>query len=542
MNRSMMPKQVMAYNQGGIASFIPQQTQIMGQPHRLAYVNPQEEQMMLNQGGAGTPGPGGIPAYWTLTEPSTWAGGSNYEKGAGYQGLGNFNASDNIGTGGNSASDEASDKKAQEARMAARAAANNDDNNTQTMTIGEYTDSLYAPGSNSNQTSNDNVGFVDSLAMGFGFKDKTPAYYATTANTIAASQGPKAAQNYLNRLSDDGTISANDWQNFSDASSQVPINETLQNVGNNDNNNDNTVVVDDGTVDDGTVDDGTVDGEEEIQYTQMKPFYGGYQPSTRADTLVPSQGRGIGSYLPNPRLDPIFPQQPPQDFYHTDGPGFPPIDPGFNIDPGPIDKGRTFDFGAPANLGDTHYNPELDTTYTYQEKPNGQGGFYSGWDITQGNGPEMELYGGGGSQGLMINNDLLPRNDAIQPVQETLNTNEPTQVDELRSNFSDRINRIAQTAGYAGNTDLGKVLSGGIELTDYTNPLTGVIGEAPVLSGGFNSMEELMAYQNQNPSANLMGEYQRLKALQGGNTNVAGVASMFGNEQAPPYMYQGIMG
>ena len=89
MNRSMMPKQIMAYNQGGIASFVPQQTQIMGQPHRLAYVNPQEEQMMLNAGGAGLPGPGGIPAYWTLTEPSTWGDGQ------GYQGVGNFNASDN---------------------------------------------------------------------------------------------------------------------------------------------------------------------------------------------------------------------------------------------------------------------------------------------------------------------------------------------------------------------------------------------------------------------------------------------------------------
>ena len=438
MNRSMMPKQVMAYNQGGIASFIPQQTQIMGQPHRLAYVNPQEEQMMLDAGGAGTPGPGGIPAYWLLTEPSTWAGGSNYEPGAGYQGVGNFNASDN---------DNNDDDN------------NDDDNNTQTMTVGEYYD-------NPPETSNDRVGFIDSIAMGTGFKDKTPAYYATTANTIAASQGPKEAQNYLNRLSDDGTISANDWQTFSDAASQVPINEMLQNVGNNDNNNDNTVVVDDGTVD-----DGTVDGEEEIQYTQMKPFYGGYQPSTRADTLVPSQGRGIGSYLPNPRLDPIFPQQPPPDFdyYIDDGPGFPPIDPGY---------GKIYPPG------------------------------YDG---------------------------------------RTVPINEPTQVDELRSNFSDRINRIAQTAGYAGNTDLGKALSGGIELTDYTNPLTGVIGEAPVLSGGFNSMEELMAYQNQNPSANLMGEYQRLKALQGANGQAPqsiyqGVGNLFGNEQAPQSMYQGIMG
>ena len=366
MNRSMMPKQVMAYNQGGIASFIPQQTQIMGQPHRLAYVNPQEEQMMLNQGGAGTPGPGGIPAYWTLTEPSTWGDG------AGYEGMGNFNASDNDNT--------------------------------------SYTDTSSIAGiseaSGVNYTGNDdndqNVGFIDSIAMGTGFKDKTPAYYNTTAQTIAASQGPQAAQNYLNNLFEDGTISSSSHGVFSNAASQVPINEMLQNDNNNDNNNNNTVVVDDGTVDDGTV---TEDGEP--QYTYMPPFYGGYQASTAADTLVPSGGAGIASFVP-PR--------PP-----------------------------------------------------------------------------------------------------IQPVQQTLNTIQPTPLPQA-----------------------GGLLP--VETTDYTNPMTGVIGEAPVFSGGFNSMEELTAYQNQNPTANLMGEYQRLKALQGGNTTAAGVGSVFGNEPAQPYMYQGIMG
>jgi len=45
-----------------------------------------------------------------------------------------------------------------------------------------------------------------------------------------------------------------------------------------------------------------------------------------------------------------------------------------------------FDFGAPANVGDTHYDPQLDTTYTYQEKNDGRGGLYSGWDITEGTG------------------------------------------------------------------------------------------------------------------------------------------------------------
>ena len=40
-------------------------------------------------------------------------------------------------------------------------------------------------------------------------------------------------------------------------------------------------------------------------------------------------------------------------------------------------------------------------------------------------------------------------------------------------------------------------------------------------SGRFNSMEELMEFQNQNPTMNLMGEYQRLKALEAGSQQAA---------------------
>ena len=362
MNRSMMPQQIMAYNQGGIASFVPQQTQIMGQPHRLAYVNPQEEQMMLNAGGAGLPGPGGIPAYWTLTEPSTWAGGSNYEPGAGFQGIGNFNASDN----------------------------NDDDNNNSAAT--------------SNDDDNGRVGFVDSVAMGFGLKDKTPAYYNATAQTIAANQGQTAAQNYLQGLADDEKISSGNLGVFSDAASQVSFNPILQ--SNDDNNN----VVDsvNNTVVDETVPDETVDGEE-IQYTQMKPFYGGYQPSTMASTLVPSQLTRPTE--PNPRLDPIYPPA----------------------------------FTSSQALTNPNINP---------------------------------------------------------------------------------LTNLLQTAPLSSQ----QVVASGIPQQSQ-----------------FNSLAELDAYQQQNPSANLMGEYQRLRALQGGIPAVAqlpnrGVASIFGNEQAPQYMYQGIMG
>jgi len=71
--------------QGGLAmaqgGSVPNQAMIAGQPHRLAYVNPQEEAMMKAAGGAGAPSYGGIPAYFTIgpgttvgqtaTDPST---------------------------------------------------------------------------------------------------------------------------------------------------------------------------------------------------------------------------------------------------------------------------------------------------------------------------------------------------------------------------------------------------------------------------------------------------------------------------------------
>jgi hypothetical protein len=81
---------------GNVISGAPRQTEIMGQPHMLAYINPQEEALIQSQR-SGMPafeGPGGVPAFWTLTEPSTWFDGG------GYQGTGNFNASDNSGGGG----------------------------------------------------------------------------------------------------------------------------------------------------------------------------------------------------------------------------------------------------------------------------------------------------------------------------------------------------------------------------------------------------------------------------------------------------------
>jgi hypothetical protein len=58
---------------GGAASSggVPRQAELMGQPHMLAYINPQEEQMLRDAGGAGIPGPDGIPVYGWLSD--TWS-------------------------------------------------------------------------------------------------------------------------------------------------------------------------------------------------------------------------------------------------------------------------------------------------------------------------------------------------------------------------------------------------------------------------------------------------------------------------------------
>ena len=73
MMRSDMPKQVQVFrNGGGIASLatVPMNGMVGDQPHRLAYINPVEEQILKELGGSGQPGPGGIPMYNWLKD--TW--------------------------------------------------------------------------------------------------------------------------------------------------------------------------------------------------------------------------------------------------------------------------------------------------------------------------------------------------------------------------------------------------------------------------------------------------------------------------------------
>ncbi|MEK9698542.1 MAG: hypothetical protein VW270_22410, partial [Candidatus Poseidoniales archaeon] len=67
----------------GALSSIPRKTTIGGQPHMLAYINPEEENMLQEYRGnlPVTMGPDGVPAYWSWSEsslnPSNWGGGGS---------------------------------------------------------------------------------------------------------------------------------------------------------------------------------------------------------------------------------------------------------------------------------------------------------------------------------------------------------------------------------------------------------------------------------------------------------------------------------
>jgi hypothetical protein len=142
-----MPNEVMAFrNGGGLPSLatVPMETTMAGQPHRLAYVNPIEEEMMKQMGGAGLPGPGGIPSYF-IHKPNSF-----------------------IRRAFSGGSDKTDDDKVIESA-----------------------------------TNTDKPGFVDSILMGIGVKDKTPGYYTATANSIARTQGSDAANRYISGLVED---------------------------------------------------------------------------------------------------------------------------------------------------------------------------------------------------------------------------------------------------------------------------------------------------------------------------------------------------
>jgi len=175
MMRSDMPKQIQVFrNGGGIASLatVPMETTMGGQPHRLAYVNPVEEEMMKEMGGLGVPGPGGIPSYL----------------------FGFSSISDMFDGGGKGGSGASFSTKSHEDYVK-----DNPDDKTAKAHPTSNDD-------NKSSSSSTDVGIVDSILMGLGLRDKTANYYAATADTIARTQGIDAANNYINNISSNENI------------------------------------------------------------------------------------------------------------------------------------------------------------------------------------------------------------------------------------------------------------------------------------------------------------------------------------------------
>ena len=106
---------IMGYASGG---GVPRQTEIRDEPHMLAYINPEEAQLLKDLGGTGEPGPGGIPAYRGQGAADPRQFGDTFTANR----TPTFPASFG-GSSGNSASDDASDRAAQKVREANRAAA-----------------------------------------------------------------------------------------------------------------------------------------------------------------------------------------------------------------------------------------------------------------------------------------------------------------------------------------------------------------------------------------------------------------------------------
>ena len=503
MNRSSMPKQVMTFSNGGLASFIPRQTSIMGQPHSLAYINPREEQILQDYRGNAPvlSGPAGVPSYWSWAEsslnPKNWGGGGNSSA---------------------AASNEDSSSSAMTNQDRINEIYKSSDNPWETHGA-ELNDLVadrggtYSGGGNGDsggtQTDDDSpaqdVGLLNSLLMGTGFKKKTPEYYSATADTLARQYGPERAQTYINEMRDKGnittdlanalmestTITGEDYirrglitdDMFITNPTYVQMLEQAGGVSSSD---------DGGSGSDQTGDDQTDgeegDGEEEEAGPPSSMnfrFFGGYSPVSRSDVLVPSSFQQDIT-TPDARLDPMFPQRP---------------EPVYELHDDVVSGG--FDYG------DGGFTP----------------GLISGPGTVD---PGLEKYGPEGPP------------DAQPLPKEFLD--DGRNYDNYLGFYDNQLagQELLNDPNYRGDgTNFGMVMPQ--SFAEGVTPGPGMPGQ-----GQFATMQELMEYQQKYPNVNLMGEYQRLKALEGGAAQPVtlpqrGVASLMGSDPATEAMYQGIM-
>lgn len=262
MNRSSMPNQIMAFSNGGLASFIPRQTQIAGQPHMLAYINPQEEALLRDFGGSGIAGPGGIPSY-----PPESAINADYNT---ISGSDKYNTVDDKPSGqsatGGSFNQAIEDKANNEAIRGSDPAV-----------IGGYSGSVYGGGILSGLK-----GTVQNIAQDVMMGLRTFGMGKEKQAEALANAGYTQAQinSYLSRTAQRMKEAAEAGKDYGGEEAGLLLADVVKRD----------------------------EAKEEGPPTSTNfRFYGGYQPRTREDVLVASPGANQPFVMPNdPRIAPLF--------------------------------------------------------------------------------------------------------------------------------------------------------------------------------------------------------------------------------------------
>jgi len=89
----------------------PRRVDIRGQDHLLAYITPEEAQLLMDNGGAGKPGPMGIPAFYGFgshddaSSQADYGGSSGFGEDPGFDGGGGGSSQDDFDGGGNDSYD-----------------------------------------------------------------------------------------------------------------------------------------------------------------------------------------------------------------------------------------------------------------------------------------------------------------------------------------------------------------------------------------------------------------------------------------------------
>ena len=638
MNRSSMPKQVMTFSNGGLASFIPRQTSIMGQPHMLAYINPKEEQILQDYRGNAPvlSGPAGVPSYGFWDSVKDFFGGGS-----------DSSSSNNSSSSSSSDNNSSSSAKTNQDRINEIYASSDDPWSEH----GAELNDLVADRSGTYDSGNDSGNNTASAASSNN-DDSGKGKYENSRDALE-NAGYTVSADGNSVYNDSGQVAGANW---SGSGTVTGINNAVNNVGyagsvssSNNNTSSNTLFQDLANTftpfDNQVYIDGVLVDRPSNTFSQ-----------TLANVFTPFDNQEYvgGNLVDYDNYGALLPPIPGNDLASSDadGDGIPDIEEFQTLykaqseaaanDPTGQSTGTGFIAGSNFSAdidGDgtsetytagTQYAvntdgsvsvagsaedltggmSQLDSALVNQglaEDYDGDGvisfdeTFGAGSTVSSNTGTDTTGGGDGGSDTTGGGDTTDGGDDGSEEGgdDDTSTTAPPSSLnfrfyggyqprtredvlvaspgadqpfvmpDDPRItpifNPGDNIDTtllptaIGPTEGYGGQlatdygpTTFGPAIFGPIPEATTNVPVFGQPGTiatpGPQMpgQGQFATMQELMEFQQQYPSANLMGEYQRLRALEGGAAQPAvlpqrGIASLMGGNPATEAMYQGIM-